>query len=454
MVFSSILFIFYFLPLTLLLYYAGPSRLRNLVLLVMSLAFYSWGEPVYISIMLFSTVFDYGNGIAIEKCLSSGRKRAARAVLLLSVAGNLGILGFFKYSNFFIETVNAVGGTDFPLLELSLPIGISFYTFQTMSYTIDVYLGQARAQKNLVQFGAYVAMFPQLVAGPIVKYKDISGQLADRNVTAERFSYGISRFITGLSKKVLLANNIGMVWEQISGGNLAGLSAAEAWIGAAAFSFQIYFDFSGYSDMAIGLGELFGFHFQENFNHPYRSKSMTEFWRRWHISLGTWFREYVYIPLGGSRKGMKRQLLNLLIVWCLTGLWHGASWNFLVWGLYFGVFLTAEKLFLLRRLEALPGWVSHAYCLIFVAVSWVIFAFDSMADVCTYVKSMFGLGSGGWIGEAALYYGETWGVFFVVCALCSLGIFKMKRAFLPVLFAASICFLAGGTYNPFLYFRF
>ena len=297
MVFSSILFIFYFLPLTLLLYYAGPSRLRNLVLLVMSLAFYSWGEPVYISIMLFSTVFDYGNGIAIEKCLSSGRKRAARAVLLLSVAGNLGILGFFKYSNFFIETVNAAGGTDFPLLELSLPIGISFYTFQTMSYTIDVYLGQARAQKNLVQFGAYVAMFPQLVAGPIVKYKDISGQLADRNVTAERFSYGISRFITGLSKKVLLANNIGMVWEQISGGNLAGLSAAEAWIGAAAFSFQIYFDFSGYSDMAIGLGELFGFHFQENFNHPYRSKSMTEFWRRWHISLGTWFREYVYIPL-------------------------------------------------------------------------------------------------------------------------------------------------------------
>ena len=454
MVFSSILFIFYFLPLTLLLYYAGPSRLRNLVLLVMSLAFYSWGEPVYVSIMLFSTIFDYGNGLAIEKCLSSGRKRAARAVLLLSVAGNLGILGFFKYSNFFIETVNAAGGTDFPLLELSLPIGISFYTFQTMSYTIDVYLGQARAQKNLVQFGAYVAMFPQLVAGPIVKYKDISGQLADRNVTAERFSYGISRFITGLSKKVLLANNIGMVWEQISGGNLAGLSAAEAWIGAAAFSFQIYFDFSGYSDMAIGLGELFGFHFQENFNHPYRSKSMTEFWRRWHISLGTWFREYVYIPLGGSRKGMKRQLRNLLIVWCLTGLWHGASWNFLVWGLYFGVFLTAEKLFLLRRLEALPGWVSHAYCLIFVAVSWVIFAFDSMADVCTYVKSMFGLGSGGWIGEAALYYGETWGVFFVVCALCSLGIFKMKRAFLPVLFAASICFLAGGTYNPFLYFRF
>ena len=454
MVFSSILFIFYFLPLTLLLYYAGPSRLRNLVLLVMSLAFYSWGEPVYVSIMLFSTIFDYGNGLAIEKCLSSGRKRAARAVLLLSVAGNLGILGFFKYSNFFIEIINAAGGTDFPLLELSLPIGISFYTFQTMSYTIDVYLGQAGAQKNLVQFGAYVAMFPQLVAGPIVKYKDISGQLADRNVTAERFSYGISRFITGLSKKVLLANNIGMVWEQISGGNLAVLSAAEAWIGAAAFSFQIYFDFSGYSDMAIGLGELFGFHFQENFNHPYRSKSMTEFWRRWHISLGTWFREYVYIPLGGSRKGMKRQLLNLLIVWCLTGLWHGASWNFLVWGLYFGVFLTAEKLFLLRRLEALPGWVSHAYCLIFVAVSWVIFAFDSMADVCTYVKSMFGLGSGGWIGEAALYYGETWGVFFVICALCSLGIFKMKRAFLPVLFAASICFLAGGTYNPFLYFRF
>lgn len=454
MVFSSILFIFYFLPLTLLLYYAGPSRLRNLVLLVMSLVFYSWGEPVYISIMLFSTVFDYGNGIAIEKCLSSGRKRAARAVLLLSVAGNLGILGFFKYSNFFIETINAAGGTDFPLLEIALPIGISFYTFQTMSYTIDVYLGQAKAQRNLIQFAAYVAMFPQLVAGPIVQYKDISSQLKSRKVTAAGFSYGISRFITGLSKKVLLANNIGMVWEQISGGNLAGLSAAEAWIGAAAFSFQIYFDFSGYSDMAIGLGEMFGFHFRENFNHPYRSKSMTEFWRRWHISLGSWFREYVYIPLGGNRKGLKRQLLNLLIAWCLTGLWHGASWNFLVWGLYFGVFLIAEKLFLLRRLEALPGWISHAYCLIFVAVSWVVFAFDSLSEGLVYLRAMFGLGSGGWMGETALYYAETWGALFAACALCSLGIFKVKRAFLPILFAASICFLAGGAYNPFLYFRF
>lgn len=454
MVFSSILFIFYFLPVTLLLYYICPAGLRNLVLLVMSLVFYSWGEPVYISIMLFSTVFDYGNGIAIEKFLSSGRKKAAKAVLVLSAAGNLGILGFFKYSNFFIETVNAAGGTNLPLLDIALPIGISFYTFQTMSYTIDVYLGQAKAQRNLIQFAAYVAMFPQLVAGPIVQYKDISSQLNSRRVTAEGFSYGISRFITGLSKKVLLANNIGMLWEQISGGNLAGLSAAEAWIGAAAFSFQIYFDFSGYSDMAIGLGEMFGFHFRENFNHPYRSKSVTEFWRRWHISLGSWFREYVYIPLGGNRKGMKRQLVNILIVWCLTGFWHGASWNFLVWGLYFGFILMAEKRFLLRRLESLPGWISHAYCLVLVAVSWVIFAFDSLAEGLIYLKSMFGLGSGGWMGEAALYYAGAWGLFFAVCTLCSLGIFKVKRVFLPVLFGASICFLAGGAYNPFLYFRF
>ena len=454
MVFSSLLFLFRFLPLFLALYFLVPRKLRNGVLFIGSLIFYGWGEPVYISLLLFSTLVDFFHGKLVGRFLERGNRKAARMTVASSAFINLALLVIFKYTDFFIRSINSLTGSGIPLLGLALPIGISFYTFQTMSYTIDVYLGQAGAQKSLVQFGAYVAMFPQLVAGPIVKYKDISGQLADRNVTAERFSYGISRFITGLSKKVLLANNIGMVWEQISGGNLAVLSAAEAWIGAAAFSFQIYFDFSGYSDMAIGLGELFGFHFQENFNYPYRSKSMTEFWRRWHISLGTWFREYVYIPLGGSRKGMKRQLLNLLIVWCLTGLWHGASWNFLVWGLYFGVFLTAEKLFLLRRLEALPGWVSHAYCLIFVAVSWVIFAFDSMADVCTYVKSMFGLGSGGWIGEAALYYGETWGVFFVVCALCSLGIFKMKRAFLPVLFAASICFLAGGTYNPFLYFRF
>lgn len=475
MVFSSILFIFYFLPLTLLLYYAGPSRLRNLVLLVMSLAFYSWGEPVYISIMLFSTVFDYGNGIAIEKCLSSGRKRAARAVLLLSVAGNLGILGFFKYSNFFIETVNAAGGTDFPLLELSLPIGISFYTFQTMSYTIDVYLGQARAQKNLVQFGAYVAMFPQLVAGPIVKYKDISGQLADRNVTAERFSYGISRFITGLSKKVFLANNIGMVWEQISGGNLAGLSAAEAWIGAAAFSFQIYFDFSGYSDMAIGLGELFGFHFQENFNYPYRSKSMTEFWRRWHISLGTWFRDYVYIPMGGNRLGKARWFFNIFTVWMLTGFWHGAAWNFVLWGLFFALLLIVEKLWLLPLLSR-HKLFSHVYVLFFVAISFVLFHAETLSQAYSHIGGLFGMGKIPWVSPEAIYYLKSFGLLLLLSVIGATPVCKYlwttleKRLFdnkilaivlaiaepvvLLLLLLVMTAFLVDGSFNPFLYFRF
>ena len=491
MVFSSTTFLFFFLPAVLLAYYICPKKLRNGVLLFFSLLFYCWGEPVYIAIMLFSTVFDYVNGILIGNFKSKHVNRWATAVLVNSVVINLGVLCFFKYGNFFLDNVNQAFHTSVPLLDVALPIGISFYTFQTMSYTIDVYRGDAAVQKNIVSFGAYVTMFPQLVAGPIVQYKDIDRQLSCRAETIAGFSYGIRRFIIGLAKKALLANNIGRLWEQISAGNAAALSAGEAWIGAAAFSFQIYFDFSGYSDMAIGLGEMFGFRFRENFDHPYCAKSITEFWRRWHISLGTWFREYVYIPMGGNRCGMERQMINILTVWCLTGFWHGASWNFVLWGLYFGVLLIAEKQFLLKLLKKAPAWLSHIYALVLVVVSWVLFAFEDVSKAGAYIRTMFGGGQAGvWNGNASYYLGAN-ALLIAACALFSTnfagGLFrtdiaerlfrtgfagrlgkriKAREAFgegacaalrivaFSALFLLSVCFLVGDSYNPFLYFRF
>ncbi len=470
MVFSSIIFIFFFLPAVLFFYYISPRVIRNGILFFFSLIFYSWGEPVYVLIMLFSTVFDYVNGILIERFKAKQKQGLAKAVLINAVCVNLGILCFFKYSNFFIENMNVVFDAGIPLLEIALPIGISFYTFQTMSYTIDVYTGAANTQRNIISFGSYVTMFPQLVAGPIVQYKDIDAQLKSRKETIDGFSYGIERFVIGLSKKVLLANNIGLIWEQISGGNLGTLAVSEAWLGAIAYAFQIYFDFSGYSDMAIGLGQMFGFRFRENFDHPYVSKSITEFWRRWHISLGTWFREYVYIPLGGNRKGPYRQMINILIVWCLTGFWHGASWNFVLWGLYFGVLLIIEKLFLLKHLEK-SKWISHLYCLILVLVSWMIFAFDDMTNVSAYLKAMFGLNHAGVFNSNTIYYLGTNLLLFVACAVCSVGLIKKEKlsskmkmnrnivdiskiVILLVLFGINICFLIGDSYNPFLYFRF
>lgn len=473
MVFSSTTFLFFFLPAVLLAYYVCPKKLRNGVLLFFSLLFYSWGEPVYIAIMLFSTVFDYINGILIGNFKSKHVNRWATAVLINSIVINLGILCFFKYSNFFLDNVNRAFHTSVPLLDIALPIGISFYTFQTMSYTIDVYRGDAAVRKNIVSFGAYVTMFPQLVAGPIVQYKDIDRQLSCRTETAEGFSYGIRRFIEGLAKKALLANNIGRLWEQISSGNLAALSAGEAWIGAIAFSFQIYFDFSGYSDMAIGLGEMLGFRFRENFDHPYCAKSITEFWRRWHISLGTWFREYVYIPMGGNRCGLARQMINILTVWCLTGFWHGASWNFVLWGLYFGVLLIVEKQFLLKFLKKAPAWISHIYAVVLVIISWVIFAFEDVSKAGIYIKTMFGGGQAGlWNGNAS-YYLTANVLLIAACALFGMNlagdgkrIIKGRIAFpesaaevlriaaFAGLFLISVCFLVGDSYNPFLYFRF
>ena len=387
MVFSSTVFLLIFLPVVAGIYFLCPRKARNTVLLLFSLVFYGWGEPKYILIMLFSTVFDYTNARLIGHFQDAGRDKAAKTVLIVDLVGNLGILGFFKYTDFAIDNLNSLLNAGIPALGLALPIGISFYTFQTMSYTIDVYRGIVKPQKNILNVGAYVTLFPQLIAGPIVQYKTVEHELMYRRESVFEASRGMQRFVVGLAKKVLIANQVGALWEQISA--MSAPTAVTAWLGAIAFTFQIYFDFSGYSDMAIGLGHLFGFHFLENFEHPYESRTVTEFWRRWHISLGTWFREYVYIPLGGNRHGKARQILNLAIVWFLTGLWHGASWNFVLWGLYYAVLLILEKLFLLRWLDKAPKWVGHVYTIFAFIMGWVLFAITDFAQLGQYVSAMF-----------------------------------------------------------------
>ena len=468
MVFSSMIFLCVFLPVAAIVYFVLPKQSRNLWLLLASLFFYAWGEPRYILIMLFSTVFDYFNGRAIEYADKTGRHDTlGRAVLALSVAGNLGILCFFKYTDFAIGTLNRLVGTQLGLLQLALPIGISFYTFQTMSYTIDVYRRETVAQHNLISFGMYVCLFPQLIAGPIVRYKDVQKEVDARETTAFGVTHGLQRFLLGLAKKVLLANQIGVLWDEIKGLGSADMSMALAWLGAVAFTFQIYFDFSGYSDMAIGLGEMFGFHFPENFDHPYESKSITEFWRRWHMTLGTWFREYLYIPLGGNRKGLGMQIVNLFIVWFLTGLWHGAGWNFILWGLYYFVLLVLEKFVLRRVLERLPEVFQHLYTLFFVVVGWVIFACDDMGLLGTYMKAMFGIGvpAGNALG---LYEWDVQAPFLIILLIASTSIplrlakqltseeqrTPLLMVYTLALLVLSVAFLVSGSYNPFLYFRF
>ena len=405
-----------------------------------------------------------------------------KAALVVDICGNLGILGFFKYADFVIDNINSITGAGLSLLHIALPIGISFYTFQTMSYTIDVYRGQVEAQHNILDFATYVVLFPQLIAGPIVQYKTIANELSQRKVGLTDFSEGAFRFAIGLAKKVLLANQIGGLWDTIS--RMNELTTATAWLGAIAYSFQIYFDFSGYSDMAIGLGRIFGFHFLENFNFPYMAKSITEFWRRWHISLSSWFREYVYIPLGGNRKGLPRQVLNLLIVWMLTGLWHGANWNFVLWGLYYGVLLIIEKLFLLKLLEKLPAWIGHVYSLFLVVIGWAIFAQTDMSQLTRFLKAMFGIGVAG-VNSDFWYFLSCNAVLLIVLVLCSMdhrawigklrkkstdavaregsiyvaveqsrGLMIVKPAIMLALLFLSYAFLVGDSYNPFLYFRF
>ncbi len=464
MVFSSLVFLFAYLPLTLAAYYIVPLKWRNIVLLLLGLVFYGWGEPVYIIIMFVSIAIDYTHGMLVSKCKKKGNIRGAKLAVFSSVFFNLALLVFFKYFDFFANTLNAIGLDFIKPLGIALPIGISFYTFQTMSYTIDVYRGDADVQKNIASFGMFVTLFPQLIAGPIIKYKEVAEQIDERSHTVDRFASGIATFCAGLAKKVLIANNVGALWDTVIASDLATLGAPMAWLGIIAYAFQIYFDFSGYSDMAIGLGRMFGFEFIENFNYPYISRSITEFWRRWHISLGSFFREYVYIPLGGNRKGLPRQMLNMLVVWALTGFWHGASWNFLIWGLWFFVFLAIEKLVGLGRLEKIPSAIRLVGTLLVVLLGWVLFAVEDFGRMGLYLRAMF---AGGLGGADALYYLMSFGPILLVAALGSTPVVKKlyhKIAEKPrAVFAIASCaavlvistaYLVNSSYNPFLYFRF
>ncbi len=466
MVFSSLLFLFRFLPVVLILYFIVPKKYKNFVLFIVSLIFYGWDEPLYILLMLFSTFLDYSVGRGIERSRLKNSEKGAKLSLACSVIINLGLLGFFKYSDFAINTVNSVFKTDIPNLNLTLPIGISFYTFQTLSYSIDVYRKKVDTQHNIINFGAYISMFPQLIAGPIVQYKTIEKELNDRRITADDFSYGVKRFAQGLAKKVLIANTAGELFSEISA-KTDGLSTATAWLGILAFTLQIYFDFSGYSDMAIGLGRMFGFRFLENFDYPYESKSITEFWRRWHISLGSFFREYLYIPLGGNRKGVPRQVLNLFIVWALTGLWHGASWNFVIWGLYYFVLLVIEKFALKKVLEKVPAIISHIYTMVFVIIGWAIFAYPDMANGGYYIKTLFG--GGAFWDDTATYFIKNYAVILIAGAFFSTSALRKlygklikspklklvcQLGFVAFAIIMSVMFLVSDSYNPFLYFRF
>jgi len=466
MVFSSLMFLFIYLPVVLAVYYISPLKWRNLLLLIANLIFYGWGEPVYIVIMFLSIFIDYTHGLLVEKYRGNDRK--ARAFVASSMIFNLALLFFFKYYDFLADSLRGIPlFAALPRLGLTLPIGISFYTFQTMSYTVDVYRGQARAQRNIVNFGTFVTLFPQLIAGPILQYRDLDKQLDGREHSAEKFASGVRVFIVGLAKKVLLANSIGMLWDVYLAMPASSLTVLGAWLGVVAFSFQIYFDFSGYSDMAVGLGRMLGFEFMQNFNYPYISRSITEFWRRWHISLGSWFRNYLYIPLGGNRRGKKRQYFNLLVVWAATGIWHGASWNFLLWGLYFFVLLVIEKAFLSKWLENTPKIVSHVYALFFIIVGWAIFAVEDLGALGTYLSAMFGLAQGGVWSAADGYYLTNYAVMLPVLAVSAtpLGAGLMKRVpqkamsvILPILIGCALilctAYLVDATYNPFLYFRF
>lgn len=457
MVFSSIMFLTRFLPLVLIVYFLVPGCMkntwRNLVLFMFSLAFYAWGEPVYIWLMIFSTAVDYVNGGLAGYFVARDKRNTAKVFVGLSVVINLTLLAVFKYVGKFV-----------------LPIGISFYTFQSMSYTIDVYRGKAKAEKNPINFGAYISLFPQLIAGPIVRFSDIATQLRERTINLERIRYGVLRFVCGLGKKVLLANQAGEIFQTIANYKVSQMTTVSAWLGILAFMFQIYFDFSGYSDMAIGLMAVFGFEIPENFKYPYEAKSITEFWRRWHISLGNWFKEYVYIPLGGSRKGNARTFLNIFIVWFLTGLWHGATINFTLWGLYFCFFLIMEKTWLLKLLDKIPRVFSHIYALVVVYFGWLLFAWEDIHGHRVYMKAMLGMAGAGVVNEESLYLLVSNALLMVIMAIgcTSLPKYLAKKVtkkdgvgaslcmsvYVAIILLLSIAYLVNGTYNPFLYFRF
>jgi len=460
MLFSSNVFLFVYLPIVLLLYYVLPRPFKNPVLLVFSLVFYGWGEPVYLSLMVFTILMDYVFGVLIHD--RQRKNKSAKAVLIIGIAANLLLLGFFKYTSFIVDQIKIIplfSAIEVP--EITLPIGISFYIFQSMSYIIDVYRNDAPFQKNPATLGTYVTLFPQLIAGPIVRYGDVAEQLEQRKENLDGFSSGVSLFIIGLSKKVLLANPMGNLWNVLSveNGTLA------SWMGIAAYSLQIYFDFSGYSDMARGLGRMFGFEFLENFNYPYISKSITEFWRRWHISLSTWFKEYVYIPLGGNRKGLARQIVNILIVWALTGLWHGASWNFVLWGVYYGILLIIEKAVLLKVLKKMPAFVCHIYSVFAVMLGWVLFYFEDTQALWKFISKLFTPASTGHdTGAVMLAYLPILVIsMFAATPLMKKLISKHKESpfirygtiiVCAVLLTLCVAALASQSYNPFIYFRF
>ena len=463
MVFSSLIFIYFFLPIVLVSYYITPKKYKNVVLLLSGLFFYAWGEPVYVLMMLFTTAVDYTAGRVIDRF--DDRTAVRRLALIGSIVINLGILFVFKYSGF------AAGIIGIDMSPLPLPVGISFYTFQSMSYTIDMYLRKIKVQKNFVNYAAYVTLFPQIVAGPIVRYEDVQNEIDCRTINSVMLGEGVGIFIKGLVKKVILANNIGMLWTEIKALDYGEISAATAWLGILAFTFQIYYDFSGYSDMAVGLGKMLGFNFPKNFDHPYISRSISEFWRRWHITLGSWFKSYVYIPLGGNRHGMAKTLRNLVIVWALTGLWHGASWNFIVWGLYFGVLIIAERLFLGKRLEKWNPILNTLYTFVLVVIGWVFFDTDTIGDAFKYIGAMFG-GGAGFFDGMAWFDLKNYGILFLLCIVCATEIpdnilishYKKKKYskyfinLVPFVQAALLilctAFLVDASYNPFLYFRF
>lgn len=464
MVFSDSVFLFMFLPLTLAVYYAVPFAFKNTVLFLTGLLFYAWGEPVYVLIMLLSTAIDYCAGRLMDRFDSN--KNIRKATLLISVVMNLSLLGIFKYGSFFIGSVNGIFGSAIPDPGLPLPIGISFFTFQSMSYTIDLYRRNIKVQKNFIDFAAFVTMFPQIVAGPIVRYEDVSAQLACRRIDLRSMSDGITRFVCGMCKKVLIANSIGALWTDVKAQDYASMPAATAWLGIAAFTLQIYFDFSGYSDMAIGLGKMLGFDFPENFRYPYNSKSIAEFWRRWHITLGDWFKSYVYFPLGGSRGSTAATIRNTLIVWLLTGLWHGASWNFILWGLYYGVLIILEKFVFRRLLERTPSALRHILTMLAVVFGWVIFEITSPASELEFVKAMLGFG-GSFANSFTLNALHNYAVTFIAAIAISTGIplkickkLPEKRADTLSLvgeaagMTACIACLVDSGYNPFLYFNF
>jgi len=457
MVFSSILFLFAFLPVTFLIYYTVPARFRNTALFFLSLVFYSWGEARYFPIMLAVIVVNYFAALQMEK-RPNGRPR--RFFLWLCVAFNFGMLGFFKYADFLSQNLNAIFGLGLPMLRLTLPLGISFYTFQTMSYTIDVYRGDVPAEHNFIDFGAFVVLFPQLIAGPIVRYTDIRREMHGRTLTLETIDAGVRLFLLGLASKTLIANNIGALWSDVEALGFTSVSTPLAWMALAAYTLQIYFDFSGYSLMAIGLGKMLGFQFPKNFDFPYESRSVTEFWKRWHMTLSSWFRAYVYYPLGGNRRGARRQIWNLFVVWAFTGLWHGASWNFVIWGLYYFVLLMIEKRFLLGRLEK-SRVLSHVYLLLIVTVGWGIFAltdFTAMGQLLHRLVSMTG-------GMDWAYFLRNYAVTFALAILFSTQLLKKPFERLTknriaaavvygVLLFVCTAYLVDATYNPFLYFRF